>query len=421
MKRLPKRNRLILGLAALLGLGAIGTCALSDPKDNNALELPATLPSGKDGLSLSLLQSTGDALQEGNALTLHNNGQMFEAIEGEIAKAKQSIHILVFIWRPSIPGERIITAISKRTREGVACRVVVDPVGSNHFEEVQPKLEKAGCEVHLFRPIARGPTRKKLGRNHRKLVVIDGRSAVTGGFGIQDVWLGDGLSKDEWRDTAVTIRGPVVRDLQLAFAEDWQEARGAMLPPEEFPQLKPVGTTPAAFVASIGTIGASDAERMYQVLFASARRRIWIANSYFTPTKAILDLLVRKAGQGVEVRVLGPGAVHDVLPILMAQRATYRKLLRAGVRIWEYQPSMLHSKTALIDDEVVVVGYTNLDTLSLHKLEEGSVVAFDRKLAARLAQDWERDLAHSKEIPLDWKTSGPLERAARRLNILINR
>ncbi|HCF57037.1 MAG TPA: hypothetical protein DFS52_03445 [Myxococcales bacterium] len=199
--------------------------------------------------------------------------------------------------------------------------------------------------------------------------------------------------------------------MQLAFAENWQEAGGALLGPEAFPKLEQAGKARAAFVASTSAAGETSAERLTQVAIASAQHRLWIANSYFIPSKAIADALVRRAQAGVDVRILAPGRNHDLHPIRSAQRSTYEQLLRQGVRIWEYQPAMMHSKTMLIDDRLAVVGSINIDPMSMRKSEEGALVIEDPAVAAELERHWKVDLERSIEIRWDsWRRRGLLER-----------
>jgi cardiolipin synthase len=174
------------------------------------------------------------------------------------------------------------------------------------------------------------------------------------------------------------------------------------------------------FVDSIGKLGITDAERMVRVVIAAARKRLWIANAYFTPPNAVLEQLVHKAHEGVDIRVLAPGPVHDVPIVRASQRSTYERLLKAGVRIWEYQPSMMHAKTLLVDDWLSVVGSTNLDALSLNKLAEGSLVLADEEFARKLERCWDKDMECSWEITLEaGGRTNPWRRFARRATQLI--
>ncbi|WNG40202.1 cardiolipin synthase B [Archangium violaceum] len=368
---------------------------------------PMGLPPGFRAFCHALYQSTRVRLEPGHRVELVENGAVFDELCCAIRQATESIHILVFIWRPSEPSNRLVEALCERARAGVACRVIVDPVGSEEVRgehdfdpQVEQRLRDGGVEVHYFRPLSGRWLGRLFGRTHHKLVVIDGKRGFTGGFGIWKSWQGQGDSPEEWRDTNVRVEGPTVREMQLTFARAWQECGGALLPERCFPELEPVGDARAGFVESIGASGISDAERMLRMVFAEARERLWIANAYFTPPNAILEQLLEKRKQGVDVRVLAAGPVHDWRIVRASQRATYEKLLKGGVRIWEYQPSMMHSKTVLVDDWLSVVGSTNLDALSLHRMREGSLVVADRHLASQLETCWARDLEHSKEMTL---------------------
>ncbi len=374
------------------------------------------MPEGPDGVSQALFQSTGVALQPGHRVELLNNGHVFDAIEEEVRAARSSIHILSYIWRPGEPSDRLIRALSER-QPGVACRVLVDPLGSVNFEAVSPKLEAIGCETRLFRPIQGAISsldlRRMLARTHRKLVVRDGEVGITGGWGIWKSWQGDARNADEWRDTSVRVWGPAVREMQQAFAENWQEAGGDWLPPDCFPALAPVGDVRAGFVGSTGELFLSHARRMTMVAFAAARHRLWIANSYFIPTEELSDMLILKAKEGVDVRVMVPGRHHDVAPVHAGQRASYARLLEGGVRIWEYELSMLHSKVILVDDQWSVIGSTNMDPFSLDDVEEGSLVVEDTGLAAAVAKDFEEDLVHSRQIHASgWRQRGLFHKLA---------
>ncbi|SEM26986.1 cardiolipin synthase [Stigmatella aurantiaca] len=388
---------------------------------------PFHIPKGPDGFSFVLFQSTGVSLQPGHRVDLIENGAVFERMLEDIRKAQQSIHILVYIWRPCDVSDRFVEALRERVSAGVKCRVVVDPVGSEEVsgdkdfdQKVEKRLTECGVEVHYYRPLAGKVLGRLLGRTHQKLVIVDGHIGYTGGFGIWKVWEGDGLEPEQWRDTHIRVEGPSVCQMQLAFSRAWQESGGSLLHPEDLPGPREPGPVRAGFIASAGKLGMTDAERMVRIVIAAARKRLWIANAYFTPPNAIMEQLIHKAHEGVDVRILGPGPVHDVPIIRASQRATYAELLRAGARIWEYQRSMMHAKTILVDDWLSVVGSTNFDALSLNKLGEGSMVVADEALAQKLEQGWQRDFEHSREITLaTGGTTNPWRRLARRMTQLV--
>lgn len=408
---------------AWLVLGALVLTGCPYPNHRHDLRLRALPGDGPEARSLAFEQSLGIPLAPGHRVELVENGRVFDVMEQEIRAARTSIHIASYIWRPGEPSDRLVRALQER-QPGVACRVLVDPLGSVNFEAVQPKLLKAGCEVRTFRPIQGAISslhaQRIKARMHRKLVVRDGEVGLTGGWGIWRSWLGNAERPDFWRDIAVRVEGPAVREMQVAFAQNWQEAGGEFLPATDFPQLQSQGEARAGFVASTGHRFLSDARRMTLLSIAAARRRLWITNSYFIPSEAISDMLIEKVKQGVDVRVLVPGRHHDIAPVHAAQRASYARLLEGGVRIWEYERSMLHSKTILVDDSLSVIGSTNMDPLALVSSEECSLVVDDAGLAAGLEAAFEKDLTHSYEIHWSgWKRRGLLQKLGDHLPLLI--
>jgi len=399
----------------------ITTCSVASVPSSPPVDLPEHLPEGTDGLASVLHTELDVRMVPGNRVELIENGRIFDELVRGIDAARSSVHVEIFIWRKSEPSDRVVEALRAR-RPGVECRVVVDPAGSIDFDdEVQGPLEKAGCEVRIFRPFTQVWPGEYLERNHRKLVVIDGQVALTGGWGIWRSWLGEGRKTEEWRDSNVRVEGPVVAHFQAAFGRTWQAVGGGKLPRSAFPALSEQGTASAGFVISTAPERgqASEAEKAIRLLIASATKRLWISNSYFVPSDELVALLAAKRRAGVDVRILAPGPVHDWPSIRAAQRATYEPLLEAGVRIWEYQPSMMHAKTILVDDRLVMVGSTNLDWLSLRQMEENAVLVDDPVLAGQLARSFLEDLEYSEEF--SQRTTAVLERVSRRFFWLIGR
>jgi cardiolipin synthase len=302
----------------------------------------------------------------------------------------------------------------------LACRVIVDPIGSEDFDKgPRQRLTEGGCEVHRFRAL--GSHGHAMGRNHRKMVIIDGRRAITGGFGLARDWMGDGLSPGAWRDDAIEVEGPAVEEMQQSFAENWLESGGKLFARDDLPELKPAGRSPAVFVSSKEEAGGTDAYWMTRLLVDGARERLYIANAYFAPSDSMVRLLRRKRSEGVDVRILVPGP-HNDQPLMRAlQRSVYEGLLRGGVRIFEYQPSMMHSKTMAVDGRIAVVGSINLDPFSMNKLEEGSLLVEDPAVARRLEELFQQDCARSREITLENRPRAVLGRMLRPLRGLLNR
>ncbi len=382
------------------------------------LRIHQDLPDSGPELSFALYQSVGVGLRPGHVVELVQDERILESLEAEIRQTRESLHLLTSSWWPGEVSERLIHALERRP-PGVICRVLVDALNSPGFtENVEPRLVQAGCEVRTFRPFI-GATvvfadERLEARNHRQLVIRDGRSGLTGGSGVGPAWRREQGPAEAWRDTYVRVVGPAVRQLQRAFAESWQEAGGGLLPDSAFPQPEPQGEARAGFIASTGSPALSDSERMVQVLIASARRRLWLTNACFVPTTATMDMLIRKAREGVDVRILLPGPRHGgPHEVIAAQRATYDRLLENGVRIWEYQLAPLHARTILVDDRLAAVGSTNLEVNSSAMLLEGSLVVEDAQFARALAVTFERDLMHAVEIRWErWRRRGLLERFA---------
>jgi cardiolipin synthase len=385
-------------LALLLAI-AVGAYLYATPKGTDqAFSLRVTPSSSGEGFALALYQSLGVRLQGGHRVSLFQNGSVFDALVQQIAEAKSSINVAMYIWEAGVASDRVVKALVARAQAGVRCRILVDDVGSPDFgKTVQPVLAHAGCEVRVFRPLG---GEEKLARNHRKLVVVDGVAAITGGFGIRDTWLGDGVTGESWRDSNVLFTGPAVSGAQQAFAENWQEAGGALLPAEAFPAVVATDATApvrAAFVGSSQGV-LTRAERLTQLMMAAATRRLWIANAYFVPSRGILTLIEQKALAGVDVRILAPDKNSDSKTAFGLQHTEYGRLLKQGVKIWEYTPSMMHAKTMLVDDELALIGSINLDPLSLNELEEDALVVDDRGIAAQLGQAFAADCARSKRL-----------------------
>jgi cardiolipin synthase A/B len=356
------------------------------------LELGPELHRGRDPFANALLQTVGSRLSRGHEVEVIHDGAVFDELLQDIASARTSIHILMYIWDEGSVSDALVAAIDARARAGVECRILVDAVGGPDFDdEIAPSLQDAGCETLIFRPAP------ELSRNHRKIIVVDGRIGYTGGFGFRDEWLGSGRDEDEWRDVAVRFRGPTVADAQQAFAENWLESGGPLLPEAAFPSATPVGSARAAFVTSTASDAITRADRLVQLMIAAANERLWIANAYFVPSQAIRDQLVERAMAGVDVRVLTAGEKSDSKTSWGAQNISYDVLTDHGIRVWEYQPSMLHSKTMVVDDELALIGSINVDPLSLRELEEGALVVEDRATNDELARAFLEDCEYADE------------------------
>ncbi len=374
------------------------TCALAlacscskDRTEPLAIEIKGEMAG--EGFATALFQSVDAEFAPGTVTRL-DNGAVFDALVDDISRATSSINISMYIWEAGAASRKVITALTAKAAAGVACRLSIDALGSSKFEEqVAPPLVAAGCELRMFRPVAADSV---VSRNHRKLAVIDGAIAITGGFGIRDEWMGNGVTG--WRDTNVRFTGPAVRAAQQAFAESWQESGGTLLPATDFPRVAANGDARLALVTSTASPHLTRAERLVQLLIGAARKRVWITMAYFAPSKGILAMLANKARSGVDVRLILPDEHDDSKVALEAQRLLYDELADAGVKIWEYQPSMVHAKTFVVDDRLSAIGSINLDPLSLNRLDEDALVIDDPGFNDQLAKAFLADAARSAQV-----------------------
>ena len=391
MPRLGAWKFLLLG--ALLVAAFLIYLKLSQDR-GGSFQLRVKVPSSGQAFSTALEQTVGTPLREGHRVALLPNGAVFDTLVADIGRARGSVHVEMYIWTKGAVSGRLIAALARRD-QGVGCRILLDAVGSiSRGDEVDQGLRQAGCELRLFRA-HQAPT----ARNHRKLAIVDGRVGFTGGFGVDDRWAGDAEDEQHWRDTSVRVEGPAVTQMQNAFAEDWQEAGGDLIPAGEFPKLPEAGGVRAAFVRSTASPVVTRAERLTQLAIDAAHLRLWIANAYFVPGQPVLDLLADRAGERVDVRVLVPGRKSDSMLAFLWQQREYGPLQKRGVRVWEYAPSMMHAKTMAIDSTLAIVGSVNLDPLSLDRLEEGALVIEDPATARELERLFEQDCARSTLQP----------------------
>jgi cardiolipin synthase A/B len=337
----------------------------------------------------------------GNRITVLKNGiKIFPALLDAIASARHSVHFSTFIYSSGHIPREFADAFSAAAKRGVEVRMVFDKSGSKNVSpELMAQMRKAGCKVKWFRPIQWYSWAKYNHRTHRKLLIIDGTIAFTGGVGIADEWAGDGDSPAHWRDTHVGILGPAVASVQAAFVDNWNEATGE-LPIDEryFPKLMPAGETSMCGIQSNPVFGASSAQRSMAVLIAGASRRLWIANAYFVPPKPFVQALRDAKARGVDVKILLPGRYHDQPAVRRASRRTWGPLLEGGVELYEYDPTMIHCKIVIVDSTVTSIGSINFDPRSFALNAEFGVVALDRALAKQMEDAFVEDLSFSRRV-----------------------
>jgi cardiolipin synthase len=278
-------------------------------------------------------------------------------------------------------------------------------------------LKKAGVKISRFRPPSLRSLVRFYRRTHRRAIVIDGRIGFTGGAAISAKWKGNVTNAHEWRDSMTQVTGPLVCGIQSAFASNWVYCTGEVIAgPRFFPRLDPGDGPCSLSVISSPSDALQPVRLLFWLSFINARRRLWICNSYFIPDKRLRAAVVERAQAGVDVRVLVPGNHTDAIPVQAAGRSYYEELLSAGVRIFEYQPAMMHAKTVAVDGAWSVVGSANMDERSMELNEENVLGIADRDFAMSIEKGVETDLQRSREIHLDqWRRRSPLRKIFERL------
>ena len=344
---------------------------------------------------------TGATIFEGNRIEVLRNGvQIFPSMLSAIRTAKKTINAEFYIYWDGNIGRQFAEAFAERARAGVKVNVVLDAVGSGGMShDLILFMQRNGISIEWYHPLRWYTLSTVNHRTHRKLLIVDGRVGFAGGVGIADVWLGDADSKDHWRETVVRVEGPVVTQMQFAFLDNWIKSRGELLTGlDYFPQLEPRGTCRTQVLKSSPSEGSSTTKLMYIVSIVSARKSIYINSAYFVPDTDTIRALEGAVRRGVDVRVIVPGEFTDVPIVRHAGRLLYNHLLKRGIRIFEYLPTMMHAKTMVVDGIWTTIGSSNFDDRSFRLNDEVNVNVFDETIAAQMEQMFFEDLARSEEI-----------------------
>ena len=346
----------------------------------------------------------GPPLVPGNrATTLLNGEQIFPAMLEAIHGAQRTIDFETYIYWSGDIGKRFADALAEKSRAGVKVHILVDWVGSQKMDDVLlGEMREAGVEIHKYHPLHWYTLDRLNNRTHRKLLVVDGRVGFTGGVGIADQWDGHAQDVNHWRDTHYRIEGPVVAQMQAAFADNWMKVSGAVLHGEPyFPAIAPSGDQLAQLFKSSSDGGSESMHLMYLLSVASARKSIDLSMAYFVPDELALEALEDALHRGVRVRMILPGAVTDAALVRQASKAKWGRILALGGEIYEFQPTMFHCKVLVVDGVWTSVGSTNFDERSFRLNDEANLNVYDRAFAARQMEDFEADLKRSKRVTYD--------------------
>jgi cardiolipin synthase len=355
---------------------------------------------------------------------LANGDETYPRLWDDLGAATSLITWQVFWFKPGRLADHVHEVLVERARAGVRVLFLLDAVGCRGIgDDYVQSMRDAGVEVALFRPFRWRDLYKVQQRMHVRSVVIDGEIGYTGGFGIDDRWMGGGRATDQWRDTNVRIQGPVVDRLQITFAANWAEATGELILGRGVHSIHhraSTGELEVGIVHCVPSLGSTTAERLYVLVIAGAQHRLWITNPYFVPSRTQRRLLVEAAQRNVDVRILTPGRNSDRRSAYLAGRAHYESLLEGGVRIYEYQPAMVHAKTIVADGCLSSIGTVNFDNRSMKLNDEVAAVTNDPATAGRLEHLFERDLEFAQAVSLDeLRARGWTARLAERMAHLV--
>ena len=363
----------------------------------------------------------GPAILDGNRITgLQNGDEIFPAMLSAIRSAEKTITFETYIYWSGRIGKAFAEALSERARAGVKVHVLLDWVGSGKMEDaLLEEMKSAGIEVEKYHPLRWYNLSRLNNRTHRKLLVVDGVVGFTGGVGIGDKWLGHAQDEAHWRDSHFRLEGPAVAQMQAAFMDNWMKAQSEVLHGEDyFPAIAPTSASaPAQVFKSSPGEGSESVRLMYLLSIASARKSIRISASYFVPDDLSVEMLVAARKRRVPIQIIVPGTKIDSEVTRKASRSRWGDLLRAGVEIYEYQPTMFHCKVMIVDDLWVSVGSTNFDNRSFRLNDEANLNVLDPAFAAAQSAVFQEDTKKAGRVTLEMWEKRPwrekvLERAA---------
>jgi len=356
--------------------------------------------------SYSLSNLVNAPVDEGGSVKVLNNGNEFvPALIDAIDHARHTVNFSVYIWESGTFSKQVLDALLRARNRHVAVRVLLDDFGSKNLPfSTFDELEKAGAKVERFRTPQFGKLTRLHRRDHRRSIVIDGKIGFTGGMAVKDVWLGNAEDPEHWRDIMFEMTGPLARSLQAAFVSSWVGSSGELLVgPEMYPESRHESNGVERFI-HLANSPAPDNYAMAEFFILpilAARKSIFAVTPYFIPDKHLEWALKKKAQENVDVRLLLPGKhIDNRLSRLIAQ-SHYEDLLKAGVKIYEYRPTFVHSKFMVVDGMWSVIGTPNLNYRSRQLDEENAFGILDRGLAERLTEIFHADARNAEAIRLD--------------------
>ena len=365
----------------------------------------------------------GPPFLDGNRVkALVNGDRIFAEMLNAIRGARRTITFETYIyWSESI-GKEFAEALSERSRAGIKVHVLLDWMGSVKMEQQYlDQMKRAGVAIERYHQPHWSHLGRLNNRTHRKVLVIDGLIAFTGGVGIADQWRGDARESTQWRDTHFLVEGPVVAQMQAVFMDNWIKAQGKILHNAlYFPKLEPRGNMVAQMFSSSPSGGSESMQLMYMMAITSARRTIHLSSAYFVPDRLTTAALVASAKRGVKIQIIMPGEHIDTEIVRKASRAGWGELLQAGIEMAEFAPTMFHCKVLIVDSLLVSVGSTNFDNRSFRLNDEANLNVLDADFAEQQVAIFETDWGRSRRIKLDeWLRRPWQEKLVDRLSALL--
>ena len=396
-KRRRWPRRVAIGVVVFAGLLLLA-------QDQETLRVESPVEAGNPRFADYVASLVGAAVEPGDVYQVLRNGEAFPPMLEAIKQSKQRINFETYVFKDEKIGEQFLQALEQAAQRGVVVRMILDPIGSVLSDENQERLKNAGVQVSWFNPLRFWSLEETNYRTHRKTLVVDGEVAFTGGMGVADQWLGNAQSPEHWRDTQFQITGPAVRALEASFYENWIESGGRSAPALD-PEMPSRATGARSVVLwSNPTAGASNVKLLYLLAIGAARKTLDIQSPYITLDESTRWSLAEARKRGVRVRMLSEGEITDAMPVKHASRFGYQELLDQGVEIYEYQPTMMHTKAVMVDGAFSIIGSANFGNRSFELNDELTVAVFDPELAQALIGDFEKDMQASTKLEAaTWK------------------
>jgi cardiolipin synthase A/B len=410
--RIPKiRN---IGIAFLI-VGIFVTMGLLIAQDQETLQVKVPLAAEDSRFPDYLARLAGHPITTGDSYTvLHNGDETFPAMLRSIDDAKRRISFESYIFSDGEVSRKFTRALIAAARRGVRVQMVLDAVGTSDREkDAVEELRQAGAQIGLFNPVTHSTIEELNFRTHRKILVVDGEVAYIGGIGLADHWQGDADSEDHWRDSQFEIRGPAVDNIEAGFQKNWIETGGLVEPIVAVRTDPPRGDARTVVVWSAAEAGFNAMKLVYLLAIGASRKTLDIQSPYLIADESTLWSLYEARKRGVRIRLLTEGDKTDAKPVKFAGRAYYDDLLKHGIEVHEYQPTMMHVKAMVVDGTISIVGSANFDNRSLELNDELNVVVAGRALAEQLTRDFDADTKRSEKIDLEKWRSRPLHIRAR--------